>query len=279
VDDRRGDDVGVKLWMLGSGSNGNAVLVECDGSRLLIDCGFGTRTLAGRLKAIGVAPVSIDGCLITHEHHDHIRGAGAAAKRWGWGLYATRGTSRARELLDAPVHLFVAGTTLDFPRMRVTTTRTPHDADESVGFVIESRSTGARAGLFYDIGHVTRGIARACESLDILVLESNHDDDMLAHGPYPPFLQRRIASRVGHLSNTEASNFVRRTVKRGLNHIVLAHLSENCNHPGVALSAMREAVGKTTFKGTVSAAKQDSVVGPFMPGMERAEAPMQYSLF
>ena len=265
--------------MLGSGSNGNAVLIECDGSRLLIDCGFGTRTLAGRLKAIGVAPESIEGCLITHEHHDHIRGAGAAAKRWGWGIYATRGTSKARELLDAPVHHFNAGMTLEFSRMRVSTTRTPHDADESVGFVVESISTGARAGLFYDIGHVTRGIAKACESLDILVLESNHDDDMLANGPYPPFLQRRIASRFGHLSNNEAADFARRTVKRGLNHIVLAHLSENCNNPRVALGAMRDGVAKTTFKGTVSAAKQDSVVGPFVPGSERAEAPMQFSLF
>lgn len=269
----------MKLWMLGSGSNGNAVLVECDGTRLLVDCGFGTRTLAGRLRAIGVAPESIDGCLITHEHHDHSRGAGAAAKRWGWGLYATRGTSNARELLGAPVHLFSPGMTLDFPRMRVTSTKTPHDADESVGFVIESRSTGARAGLFYDIGHVTRGIARACESLDILVLESNHDDDMLANGPYPRFLQKRIASRVGHLSNHDASSFVRRTVKRGLNHIVLAHLSEQCNTPRVALGAMREAVAQTAFKGTVTAAKQDSVVGPFTPGAIRAEAPVQYSLF
>lgn len=269
----------MKLWMLGSGSNGNAVLVECDGSRLLIDCGFGTRTLAGRLKAIGVAPESIDGCLITHEHHDHIRGAGAAAKRWGWGIYATRGTSKARELLGASVQLFTAGMTLDFPRMRIMTTRTPHDADESVGFVVESISTGARAGLFYDMGHVTRGIARACESLDILVLESNHDDDMLAHGPYPRFLQKRIASRFGHLSNYEASDFARRSVKRGLNHIVLAHLSENCNTPSVALAAMQGAVAQTTFKGTVSAAKQDSVVGPFTPGAMRAEAPTQYSLF
>jgi len=265
--------------MLGSGSNGNAILVECDGSRLLFDCGFGTRTLAGRLKAINIAPESIEGCLITHEHHDHIRGAGAAAKRWGWGIYATRGTAKARELLDAPVQLFVAGMTLEFPRMRVMTTRTPHDADESVGFVVESRSTGARAGLFYDIGHVTRGIARACESLDILVLESNHDDDMLANGPYPRFLQKRIASRYGHLSNNEACDFAQRSVKRGLNHLVLAHLSENCNTPRVAVNAMREAVTKTTFKGTVTAAKQDSVVGPFTPGAVRAEAPAQYSLF
>lgn len=265
--------------MLGSGSSGNAILIECDGSRILIDCGFGTRTLAGRLKTIGVAPESIEGCLITHEHTDHVKGAGAAAKRWGWGIYATPGTAKAPELAKAKVQLFAPGMTLDFPRMRVTSTATPHDANESVGFVVESRSTGARAGLFYDMGHVTRAVARACESLDILVLESNHDDDMLRNGPYPVFLQRRIASRTGHLSNRDAGRFARESVTRGLHHLVLAHLSENCNTPRVALASMRGAVAKTAFSGTVTAAKQDAVVGPFTPGAQKAEAPTQYSLF
>jgi len=82
----------VKLWMLGSGSRGNAILVECDGSRILIDCGYGTRTLAGRLKTIGVKPDSIDACLVTHEHGDHVHGAKSAMKRWGWELYATPAT-------------------------------------------------------------------------------------------------------------------------------------------------------------------------------------------
>jgi phosphoribosyl 1,2-cyclic phosphodiesterase len=265
--------------MLGSGSSGNAILIECDGSRILIDCGFGTRTLAGRLKTIGVKPESIEGCLVTHEHTDHVKGAGAAAKRWGWGVYATPGTSRAPELEKANVHLFAPGMTIEFPRMRVTSTATPHDANESVGFVVESRSTGARAGVFHDMGHVTRAVAGACESLDILVLESNHDDDMLRNGPYPPFLQRRIASRVGHLSNRDAGNFMRDAASRQLNHLVLAHLSENCNSPKVALGSMKAALSKTVFKGSLSAAPQDSVVGPFTPGANKAESPLQYSLF
>ncbi|MGH7617468.1 MAG: MBL fold metallo-hydrolase, partial [Gemmatimonadaceae bacterium] len=168
----------MKLWMLGSGSAGNAILVECEGSRLLIDCGFGTRTLSGRLKSIGVKPESIDACLITHEHLDHAGGAVAAAKRWGWELYATDGTAMAAKLRGRHVHLFAPGAALDFPEMTVTTTRIPHDATEPVGFVVESRSTGARAALFYDIGYVTRRIAKACESLDILVIESNHDEHM-----------------------------------------------------------------------------------------------------
>ncbi|HEX4682816.1 MAG TPA: MBL fold metallo-hydrolase [Gemmatimonadaceae bacterium] len=269
----------MKLWMLGSGSSGNAIVVECQGSRILIDCGFGTRTLAGRLKSIGVEPGSIEGCLVTHEHSDHVKGAGAAAKKWGWGVFATPGTAKAPELAETPVHLFDPGMTIEFDHMTVTSTATPHDATQSVGFVVESRSTGARAGLFYDIGHVSTAIADACQRLDILVLESNHDVDMLRNGPYARWLQMRIASRTGHLSNRDAGLFAREAVTREMNHLVLAHLSENCNTTDVAVESMRGALGRTRFKGAVTAAQQDAVVGPFTPGAARAEAAVQYALF
>jgi phosphoribosyl 1,2-cyclic phosphodiesterase len=169
--------------------------------------------------------------------------------------------------------------TIEFPRMSVVSTATPHDAEQSVGFVVTSRSTGARAGLFYDFGRVTRAIATACESLDILVLESNHDDDMLRYGPYPRWLQTRIAGRTGHLSNHAAGAFARHALGRGTNHLVLAHLSENCNTPKVAMTAMRAAIARSPFRGKLTAAKQDAVVGPFTPGAARAEAPLQYALF
>lgn len=269
----------MKLWMLGSGSSGNAILVECDGSRILIDCGFGTRTLAGRLEAIDVEPASIEACFVTHEHTDHVKGAGAAAKRWGWGVYATRGTAQARELSETAVHTINAGETVELTRLTVTATATPHDANESVGYVMESRSTGARTGLFYDIGHVSRAIADACQGLDMLVLESNHDDEMLRNGPYPKWLQMRIACPTGHLSNADSGAFARETATRDLQHLVLAHLSENCNTPEVALANMRGAVRRTAFKGTVTAAKQDAVVGPFALTGRKAESPVQYALF
>jgi phosphoribosyl 1,2-cyclic phosphodiesterase len=254
-------------------------LVECEGTRLLIDCGFGTRTLAGRLKTIGVKPESIDACLITHEHTDHVSGAASAAKRWGWTLHATDGTAMAAELRGRHVQLFSPGVTLDFPTMTVTSTRIPHDATEPVGFVVESRSTGARAGLFYDIGYVTRRIAKACDTLDILVIESNHDMHMLEHGSYPISLKRRIASRLGHLSNPEAGRFAKEMVHRDLKHVVLAHLSEENNTPTLAMTSMRGALVRTRFKGTITAAKQDAVVGPFTPSSAKADKPVQYSLF
>ena len=268
----------MKIWTLGSGSGGNAILVECDGSRLLVDCGFGTRTLAARLRTIDVEPESIDGCLVTHEHGDHVKGAGAAAKRWGWGVYSTAGTARAPELAMATVHIVEPGVPLEFPRMSVTATPTPHDATGSVGFVVTSRSTGARAGLFYDLGHVSPAVADVCDSLDILVLESNHDTEMLRHGPYPRWLQSRISCRTGHLSNRDAGAFARGVATRGLSHLVLAHLSEQCNAPEVALSSMRSALARSRFRGALTVASQNDVVGPFMPGPARAEPPLQYSL-
>jgi phosphoribosyl 1,2-cyclic phosphodiesterase len=265
--------------MLGSGSSGNAVLVECDGSRILIDCGFGTRTLAGRLKAISVTPDSIDACIITHDHTDHVKGAKGASKRWGWALFATHGTARAAELTGAKVHRFRPGMTIEFPRITVESTPTPHDAHESVGFVVMSRSTGARAGLFYDVGHVSRAMAKACDSLDILVLESNHDDEMLRNGPYSRWLQSRIASPTGHLSNRDSGAFARGALTKACNHLVLAHLSEINNTPRIAMASMRSALTGSRFKGTLTAAKQDAVVGPFTPGKARAEKPLQYALF
>jgi phosphoribosyl 1,2-cyclic phosphodiesterase len=264
--------------MLGSGSSGNAVLVECEGSRILVDAGFGTRTLSGRLRAIGVDPRSIEACFVTHEHNDHVQGAGRGAKRWGWTVYATPGTAQAPELAETRVRRFKSGASIDLDRMTVESTRTPHDAMESVGFVVTSRSTGARAAIFYDIGHASEAIATACRDADILLIESNHDDDMLRHGPYPRWLQARIASPVGHLSNRCAAQLARRVVSRQVNHLVLSHLSERCNRPYIALKSMTEALNRSRFRGTVTAAVQDGVVGPFTPSASRAEAPLQYEL-
>jgi len=264
--------------MLGSGSSGNAVLVECDGSRILVDAGFGTRTLAGRLKTIGVDPRSIEACFVTHEHMDHVKGAARGAKRWDWTIYATPGTARASDLISTKAKRFKRGASIELARMTVESTPTPHDAAESVGFVVTSRSTGARAAIFYDFGRATEAIANACRDCDILLIESNHDDEMLRNGPYPGWLQARIASDVGHLSNRCAGKLARHVVSRQLNHLVLSHLSERCNRPYVALKSMTEALARSRFRGTLTAAVQDGIVGPFVPHASRAEAPLQYEL-
>jgi len=263
----------MKLWVLGSGSRGNAVVVESGECRVLIDAGFGPRILQKRMQSVGINPESIEACVITHEHSDHLRGAIRAARRWKWQLFATHGTVRHSRLgqqpfvafMGRPVTAFQAGATLTFSALEVTTFRTPHDAAEPVGIIVTARSTGARAAVCTDIGYASKNVRELVKDVDILVLESNHDEQMLWNGPYPPWLQRRIASNTGHLSNRACAELVRESVTPQLRQIVLAHLSEKNNTPMVAYESMRNAVRRTAFRGALIPALQDAVVGPFIP--------------
>jgi phosphoribosyl 1,2-cyclic phosphodiesterase len=244
---------------------------------VLIDVGFGTRTLAMRLRSIDVAPESIEACIITHEHTDHVKGAASAAKRWGWALHASRGTvAHAPELAGTNVRAFDAGASLAFTSMDVATIRTPHDAAEPVGVIVTARATGARATVCTDIGHVSDGVRALCRDTDILVLESNHDEQMLRCGPYPPVVQQRIAGDRGHLANRHAAALIRDSVTKRCRHIVLAHLSENCNAPDLARETTEREVKRTVYRGVVTTALQRDVVGPF--DAAGGAAPAQFSL-
>ncbi|HEX5972248.1 MAG TPA: MBL fold metallo-hydrolase, partial [Gemmatimonadaceae bacterium] len=144
----------VKLWVLGSGSGGNAVLVEAGDSRVLVDAGFGTRELASRMRAVGVSPASVEACIVTHEHTDHVKGAAAAARKWGWALYASAGTMDAwPELRGAGCSAIAPEAPLALSRLEVTTKSTPHDAASPIGVRLVCRSTGATAVVCTDIGH------------------------------------------------------------------------------------------------------------------------------
>ena len=266
--------------MLGSGSGGNAVLLESDGSRVLIDAGFPARTLAQRLGAIGIAPASIEACVITHAHTDHMKGAAVAQRKWGWRVYATRGTVAAcPELADAGATSFAAGDILPLARMSVATFRTPHDCAEPIGAVVTATRSGVRAGVCYDIGHVSDAVRTICTDVDLLVLEANHDEGMLRAGPYPYMVQQRIAGRHGHLSNREAAGLMRESVSRTLNHVVLAHLSERCNDHGIARQAVNAGLAQGGYRGSLTTAAQHAPVGPFAPKAARAPEPVQYALF
>ncbi len=268
----------MKVWVLGSGSDGNAVLIECGETRLLVDCGFGTRTLAGRLKMIDIAPASIEACVVTHEHGDHVRGAAAGAKRWGWSLFASEGTVNAcAELQEANCTRVPLGGSVLLSRMSIATHAVPHDAVSPIGVKVTSSSTGANVVVCTDLGHTTDTVRALCKDADILVLESNHDEMMLRNGPYPDSVQRRIGGRMGHLSNRAAASLARDVANANLTQVVLAHLSESCNDHGLAHRVMREALSKTRFRGTTSVALQHSVVGPFTPRPSRVEAERQYS--
>ncbi len=269
----------MKLWVLGSGSEGNAVLVECGESRVLIDAGFSPRELARRLRTIGIAPASIEACVVTHEHTDHIKGAAAGARKWGWSLLASEGTVGAwPELQAAACTAVEPGTSVALSRVVVTAHATPHDAASPIGVRIACAESGVTAVVCTDIGHASQSVRALCAGADLLVLESNHDEGMLRAGPYPPFLQARIASRVGHLSNRASADLAREVVHRDLAHVVLAHLSEKCNDHGVAHATMADALRRTRFRGALSVAMQHGVVGPFLPRAGRGQPEAQYAL-
>lgn len=262
----------MRLWVLGSGSGGNAVLVEVGESRVLVDAGFAPRTLARRLHSIGVAPTSIEACIVTHEHGDHVRGAAAGAHRWGWSLYASAGTRAAWPALDAVgCRSLSPGSTLALSRLSVEVRSTPHDAAHPVGVRLTATGTGASAVVCTDVGHVSDEVRTLCTGADLLIVESNHDEGMLRAGPYPVVVQRRIASPIGHLSNAGSSALLRDVARRELAHVVLAHLSERCNHPQLAYRTAGESLRRTRFRGALSVALQDGVVGPFRPGSTRAQ--------
>jgi phosphoribosyl 1,2-cyclic phosphodiesterase len=269
----------MRVWVLGSGSGGNAVLLESEGTRLLVDAGFGPRTLANRLKLVGVDARSIAACIVTHDHSDHVSGAAKAALRWGWQVFATDGTASAPDLAGVVVTTFAPGDTLRIGGFEVCTVATPHDAAEPVGLLATSTRTGARAGICYDVGHASDGVRALCESVDVLVLEANHDEGMLWAGPYPPWLCRRIASNTGHLSNRAAADVAREAATPQLAHLVLAHLSEQNNTPALADRTVRSALRATAFRGKITTTRQDAVVGPFVPrGFTSRTAPEQLAL-
>ena len=253
----------MRLWVLGSGSKGNAVLIECGDTRVLVDAGFSARRLAERMRSIGVAPESVNALVLTHEHSDHVSGVEAAVKRWSWSVYGTQGTLAGLSHVPTGATAFQAGETLVVGSITLETVRVSHDATDPVAYVASSTCSGMRAAIVTDLGVVTEQVRAAVQHADVMVVESNHDEAMLRNGPYPYHLKRRIAGTHGHLSNVAAGRLVCEAAHRGLQHVVLGHLSETNNTPEVALDSMRIAARKARYRGKLTAAPQHAVIGPF----------------
>ncbi len=253
----------MRFCTLASGSKANATLVEVGTTRLLVDCGLGPRILARRLAEAGVAPQSIDALVVTHEHIDHVKGIAQAVAKWHWPVYSTRGTLNGiRALPEERQHALAYGKPKAIGECVIELVRVPHDAAQPAAVVITAQQTGARIGVATDLGHVPEELGAAFERLDFLVFESNHDEEMLRNGPYPPFLQARIACDTGHLSNRQTGGLLQRVAHKRLRQVLLAHLSQQNNLPTVALRAAKDALKKTAFKGTMGCAAQDEVTFP-----------------
>jgi phosphoribosyl 1,2-cyclic phosphodiesterase len=229
----------MRFCVLGGGSKGNATFVEAGATRILIDAGFSGKEVERRLVAIGIDPASLHAICITHEHLDHIRGAGVLSRRYQLPVLANRATvAAANGLLDnlTEAVLFETGTTVTFRDLQLHPFAISHDAADPVGFLC--RANGLTLGYCTDTGIASRLIGHRLSGCHGLVLECNHDPEMLANGPYPPALKQRVRGKSGHLANAEAADLLRRLLHDQLRHVVLSHLSETNNTPGLARAAV-----------------------------------------
>jgi len=257
----------LRFSVLASGSSGNACYVETDSVRVLVDAGLSCREIERRLYQVGIQPDSLNALIITHEHTDHIKGAGPLARRFDLPLYINCKTlergSKTLGNLPRPV-IVQTGQTLTIKDLCVETFTKCHDAADPLGLVFSpmggfSTSNGARLGLATDLGRSTRLVEDRLRDCQALIMEFNYDQEMLEDGPYPLYLKRRIKGPEGHLSNQQAGEILTAVSNRSLRHVVLAHLSETNNHPGKAHQEAADALNECGFGGaSISISRQDT---------------------
>jgi phosphoribosyl 1,2-cyclic phosphodiesterase len=241
----------VSICVLASGSRGNSAVVQSSSTRILVDVGLSCRETFKRMKAAGEDPTALSAVVITHEHSDHVNGLATLAKKLKIPVYMTGATHQAwsRSVRDAvgerpevaQLELFAAGRRFQIGDIEVFPFTIPHDAADPVGFAF--RVDGFKLAFATDLGYIPASICEHLRRCDVLLLESNHDVEMLRAGPYPWSVKQRVMSRVGHLSNAALAQFLATQYDGYASHIVLAHLSEQNNHPEVARREAEIALG------------------------------------
>ncbi|HET9014357.1 MAG TPA: MBL fold metallo-hydrolase [Thermomicrobiaceae bacterium] len=228
----------MRVTCFGSGSSGNAMLVESSGTALLVDAGVTARRIHQGLAGAGLSPAGLAAVLVSHEHWDHVRALSSLGLDHACPVYATAGTAAA---LGAPArgwsHL-ACDATIGIGALSVTAIAIPHDAAEPVGFLIEDGEWAV--SIFTDLGAPPPSLASPIGRAHLVVLESNYDHLMLARGRYPEHLKRRIRGPLGHLSNDDCGAFLSAGLDGTARDVWLAHLSENNNRPGLAVETVRE---------------------------------------
>jgi phosphoribosyl 1,2-cyclic phosphodiesterase len=241
----------VSVTVLASGSKGNCTLVSSSCTRLLIDAGLSCRELLRRLLCCGHDAPAIDAVLITHEHVDHVGGLRVLARRLKIPVYITaptyavyqrsvRDTAGNRVNLDRQ-ETFSSGSAFQIGDILVTPFTIPHDAVDPVGFTFQSE--GIKIGICTDLGYMPPNVRHQLRGCHVLMIESNHDLELLRGGPYPWSVKQRVMSRVGHLSNDALANFLTSDYDGGAEFLILAHLSEQNNHPEIARMTAERALG------------------------------------
>ena len=233
------------ISVLGSGSSGNVTFVTDGSVRLLLDAGLACREIERRLRTLGVAPRDMDGVILSHEHADHAKGAWRFCAKHSVTLYATAGTYREMpKLADRDIEWIgvQSGSSVKLGRLQVDLFPTPHDAADPVGFRL--RRGNLAFGHVTDIGHVSDEVADGLRGCSAILIEANHDIEMLRSGDYPEKLKHRVGGRFGHLSNDALARYLEYRLPDGLRHLFLAHISKNNNHERLALDCCLEALGR-----------------------------------
>jgi phosphoribosyl 1,2-cyclic phosphodiesterase len=249
----------VTVSVLASGSRGNATFIKTSTTRILIDAGLSRKEISKRLTAIGEDPTGIDVVLVTHEHNDHAAGLKTLLKEMSVHAFLTAGTIREIQAEEFPLNgstltAVTPGMTFRVGDADITPFSVPHDAAEPVAFSIHSG--GVRVTQLTDIGHMPDSVAENLRDSNVLILESNHDLEMLRVGPYPWSLKQRLMGRFGHLSNTGVAQFIRDQFDGAASHLMLAHLSERNNHPAVARQESMRALRNRGFDTAVGLTSQ-----------------------
>jgi phosphoribosyl 1,2-cyclic phosphodiesterase len=258
--------MGVSVSILASGSRGNCAVVASSTTRILVDAGISCRETFKRIKASGDDPRALSAILITHEHADHVCGLATLARKLGVPVFMTGATHQvwAKAVRDATgegpelgqLELFSSGRSFQIGDLAVTPFTIPHDAADPVGFTF--RAEGIKIGLATDLGYLPASVRNHLQGCDLLVIESNHDVEMLRVGPYPWMVKQRVMSRVGHLSNDALAEFFSSDYDGSATYVVLAHLSEHNNLPELARRAAEKALGarRTLLQNRVLLAEQ-----------------------
>jgi phosphoribosyl 1,2-cyclic phosphodiesterase len=266
--------ISFRVSILASGSAGNSTLLETANTRLLIDAGLSKRETLRRLTELGTCPASLDGILISHEHTDHCAGLVQLLGKWRAPVFSTEPTLSEVERilsngktprLDRVEHI-QPGQRFTIGDIEVSAFAIPHDAVDPLGFTF--RAGGIKVAIVTDLGYLPELVKQHLRGTDLLILESNHDLEMLKVGPYPWHIKQRVMSRTGHLSNHTVSEYLadEECFDAQPRHLVLAHLSENNNNPDVARISAEEALRRRTvaaFAGQLHIASQRIPLGPF----------------
>lgn len=227
----------MRFASLGSGSRGNATIIEQRDTCLLLDCGFSLKETSRRLARLGKTPEDIDAILITHEHGDHVRGAPMFAKKYGTELWMTEGTFRSYRQFEGCVpKLINRGASFEIKGIEVRPVAVPHDAAEPCQFLVSNGDINF--GVLTDLGSIPPSVVEHFIRCDALLLECNHDLEMLQTGSYPPSLIRRVGGDLGHLNNQQSAAFLASIDHSWLQHVVIAHVSEKNNCLGKAKDAL-----------------------------------------